>query len=294
VLILNLKHMGEFGDPMDNDDTIPSVETSGYVIASIEHPNRCDDRAIRYEALNGRIALIGAMDGVGSGGAESSIAAGKTTVCAREMMDRLTSIPSVEEGKELLGEALMQARDMIQAMPEHIEKPSADTVACFGLMCESDGKRFLVVANVGDARMYRITHKGYEQISRDHSVLQGLLEIGYLSPMETFENPRRNIISKTVGSLKKIEDINFDVVEIKEGDYYLCVSDGFSDNFPPGQIAEVFWKELANKSSVPIAERLALRAQNVQIRPTDSQYTRPDYAKPDDIAVVVLKIPRKK
>jgi serine/threonine protein phosphatase Stp1 len=79
----------------------------------------------------------------------------------------------------------------------------------------------------GDSRAYRIRDKQIEQISRDHSLVQSLVDAGMLQPDEAIDHPNANIITRAVGVAK---ELSVDVVsgDVKRGDQFLLASDGLT------------------------------------------------------------------
>lgn len=56
-----------------------------------------------------------------------------------------------------------------------------------------------VVTNVGDSRAYYITRDGIRGITRDHSVVQDMVERGEITPEEARRHPKRNLITRALG-----------------------------------------------------------------------------------------------
>lgn len=94
----------------------------------------------------------------------------------------------------------------------------------------------MVVANVGDSRVYLWRGGELRQVSADHSYVQELLTEGYITAAEARVHPRRNIVTRALG----IEgDVNADswVLPMLAGDRYLLCSDGLVDEVDDEQIA---------------------------------------------------------
>jgi protein phosphatase len=94
----------------------------------------------------------------------------------------------------------------------------------------------VVVANVGDSRVYLWRGGELRQVSADHSYVQELLTEGYISAEEARVHPRRNIVTRALG----IEgDVNADswVLPMVVGDRYVLCSDGLVDEVSDEQIA---------------------------------------------------------
>ena len=109
------------------------------------------------------------------------------------------------------------------------------------LAASSDGQRTIgstvvgvAIANgqfrcfwAGDSRAYRIRDSKIEQLSRDHSLVQSLVDAGMLKPEEAESHPNANVITRAVGVS---EDLVVDVVggDARTGDLFLLASDGLT------------------------------------------------------------------
>lgn len=81
------------------------------------------------------------------------------------------------------------------------------------------------VFNVGDSRAYLINSSGIHAITRDHSLVQDMLENGDITEEEARRHPNRNLITRALGTE---ENVRADVFyhTLVEGDYFLLCSDG--------------------------------------------------------------------
>jgi len=82
-----------------------------------------------------------------------------------------------------------------------------------------------MVSNIGDSRAYHITGEGITQISRDHSVVENMVERGDLTPLAARRHPNRNLITKALGPDPEVSPDTFPV-DWKQGDFILLCSDG--------------------------------------------------------------------
>jgi protein phosphatase len=86
----------------------------------------------------------------------------------------------------------------------------------------------LVLAHVGDSRIYRYRNGQVEQVTRDHSLLNHYLDTGTITPEEAKDFKNKNVIIRAVG-LKDYVDPEVQVHSKVAGDIYLACSDGLSD-----------------------------------------------------------------
>lgn len=95
--------------------------------------------------------------------------------------------------------------------------------------------------NVGDSRLYGIVDGKATQITRDHSYVQMLVDLGRITPEEAKDNPKKNIITRAVGTSQELEaDIApVDSALLCDGAYFLLCSDGLSNMLGDDEIAAI-------------------------------------------------------
>ena len=86
----------------------------------------------------------------------------------------------------------------------------------------------VVVAHVGDSRIYRLRGRSLEPVTADHSLVRELLEKGVISPEEVKNNPYGHVITKAVGIREKVVP-EVQEFEAQAGDVFLLCSDGLTD-----------------------------------------------------------------
>ena len=82
-----------------------------------------------------------------------------------------------------------------------------------------------VVCNVGDSRAYHIGAGGITRVTRDHSVVEEMIEAGDITPEEARTHPSRNLITRALGPDQNTRCDVF-TVALAEGDSLLLCSDG--------------------------------------------------------------------
>lgn len=99
---------------------------------------------------------------------------------------------------------------------------------------------FTVVSHVGDSRAYLVSDS-VTQLTRDHSVVQSLIESGKLTPQEARVHPRRNVITRALGIEADIL-VDSEEYSLSKGETLLLCSDGLSNFVSPDEIKSVFEK----------------------------------------------------
>jgi protein phosphatase len=84
------------------------------------------------------------------------------------------------------------------------------------------------VAHVGDSRLYRLRGETFEQVTRDHSLLQEQIDSGMITREAAKLSQNKNLVTRALGIDAEV-DAEVHVYETKPGDTYLLCSDGLSD-----------------------------------------------------------------
>jgi protein phosphatase len=161
----------------------------------------------------------------------------------------------------------------------------------------------VVVANVGDSRIYLWRSNELKQVSADHSYVQELLSEGLITAAEARIHPRRNIVTRALG----IEgDVNADswTLPMVVGDRYVLCSDGLVDEVDDEEIAAI----LRTSSNPQVAADHLVRVANdhggrdnttvvvvdimADAAVTSTTPTEPSSASPGDEAVTVVATAR--
>lgn len=94
------------------------------------------------------------------------------------------------------------------------------------------------IAHVGDSRVYMIREDDMRQVTKDHSVVQTLLEQGKITPDEIENHPQKNMITRAIG-ISCFVDIDYiEIKNISDVTFLLC-SDGLTNNCSDEEIKNV-------------------------------------------------------
>jgi protein phosphatase len=162
-----------------------------------------------------------------------AIADGMGGAQAGEIASRLAANALAEQhSRAATGEETVS--ELIQAANASVYRHAAADPAAAGmgttatvLLVDAEAET-LAVGQVGDSRAYRIRGDELQQLTRDHSLVQELVDSGRLSPDEAIGHPHRSVITRAVGTEPSV-DVDTFTVELAVGDLYLLCSDGLTD-----------------------------------------------------------------
>ncbi len=89
-------------------------------------------------------------------------------------------------------------------------------------------RRKACLVNIGDSRAYHLTPEGITQVSKDHSYVEELVEMGAITKEQARTHPKKNVITRAVGIDKSVKSDYFEVALNKHDAILLC-SDGLSN-----------------------------------------------------------------
>lgn len=172
--------------------------------------------------LSERASLYVVADGMGGhdGGEIASALAVKTlTEVCRE---RETARPEGDDALEsMLEESFQQANNTVKDAADAKGTDMGTTLVTMLLL----DRRVGFIANVGDSRGYLLRGGTLHQITKDHSLVQKMVERGRITAEEARHHHHSNILLRTVGTERDIE-IDLFRVELEPGDKVLMCSDG--------------------------------------------------------------------
>lgn len=112
-------------------------------------------------------------------------------------------------------------------------------------------KGVAVVAHVGDSRAY-LVGDSLLPITKDHSMVQVMIDTGKITEDEAKVHPDRNIITRAVGVLSFV-DVDFDFVDIDDKSILLC-TDGLSGCTEDNEIYDII-KKYGDSSTEKLVEK---------------------------------------
>jgi serine/threonine protein phosphatase PrpC len=123
----------------------------------------------------------------------------------------------------------------------------------------------------GDSRAYRLRNGEIARISRDHSLVQDLIDAGMLTPEEAERHENANVITRAVGVA---EDIRVEVVsgDVMPGDQFVLASDGLTRVVNDGELAAELMRNPPDRAANVLIETVLRRGA------------------PDNVSLVIAKV----
>src|SRR5262245_7637269 len=169
----------------------------------------------------------------GMGGSQSGEIASQMTV------DIVTRVVSESDGEDIprtLRLALEQANREVHMAGLLDSERSGMGTTCTAVLIREDAAW---VAHVGDSRAYLVRAGHIRQLTTDHTLLAGLVENQQITRVQARRDPRRNILTRSIGPQPEVEpDVFHADTRLCAGDAILLCSDGLHSYFNDSELAD--------------------------------------------------------
>ncbi|MBQ2500389.1 MAG: Stp1/IreP family PP2C-type Ser/Thr phosphatase, partial [Clostridia bacterium] len=112
-------------------------------------------------------------------------------------------------------------------------------------------KKAIYIAHAGDSRAYLAADGKLRQITKDHSVVQELVDSGEITREQAMDHPQKNLITRALG-VEEIVKVDFTVEDIKGDETLLICTDGLTNEVTEDEILRV----LSEKPFEEVADTL--------------------------------------
>ena len=189
-----------------------------------------NEDSIASDAASGLVVLADGMGGYNAGEVASGIA---TTVITTELRKLFAKVrpfdvdpeTSAPVASRLVREQVKKANTSIfqaaQSQPQYAGMGTTLVVCLF-----YDNK--ILVAHLGDSRLYRLRGDDFRQITRDHSLLQEQIDSGLITAEQAKHAQHKNLVTRALGIDPSV-DPEIHEYDAAPRDIYLLCSDGLCD-----------------------------------------------------------------
>ena len=181
--------------------------------------------AFHMEQLDRNTLLCIVCDGMGgakSGNIASSLA---VDVFVQEVKRTWTSSMNQEKINQMLHSAVKLANFTVFDQAQQFEEFDGMGTTLVAVLLKN---RHATVVHVGDSRAYRVNSEGIWQMTRDHSLVQMMVERGELTQEMARTYPGKNFITRAIGT-EPIVVCDISNLELSRGEFLLLCSDGLSN-----------------------------------------------------------------
>lgn len=190
-----------------------------------------EDAMLARDTPHGFLAVV--CDGMGGhvGGREASHLAIET------IFRVFDATPPGGNPQQLLRDALTQANGAVYGRGLQSPELKGMGSTCVAVLVHPGGTD---VAHVGDSRVYMLNQGQVYQVTKDHSLVQRLVDANMLTPEQAANHPNANQITNAFGQRPDIEvEVRPQAFPHSPGDTFVLCSDGLSDEVGPQDILSI-------------------------------------------------------
>jgi serine/threonine protein phosphatase PrpC len=193
-----------------------------------------------------------------------------SAIAAKRVSEADIEYSSPEDAEFALQSALISANSLLaETVFEHSELTGMGTTVSSILRVGDK----VVMAHIGDSRIYRYRDGVLEQMSSDHTFVQRLVDSGRITAEEAAVHPRRSVLMRVLGDVDAAPEIDTSIHDVLPGDRWLLCSDGLSSYVPEDKIASIL-------ETIPTAQGAADRLVKESL----------DHGAPDNVTVVIVDV----
>jgi len=196
-----------------------------WTISDIGAVRKQNQDACRVEVLSPERMLLVVCDGMG--GARAGNVASE--VAAQAFGDAVLQYLADPEHADQVAEALEQAAEIAN---QAVYQRACTDPECLGmgttLVAAFVDEKICRIINIGDSRGYMVSEKGIRRVTRDHSLVEDMVQRGEITPEQARTHPQKNLITRALGAADTVKGDLFEEPH-EEGEFLLLCSDGLSN-----------------------------------------------------------------
>lgn len=217
------------------------IRTQWYAATDIGAVRRVNEDRYFASAENGVWAVADGMGGHARG-----------DWAATQVIDSLVTLPKSEDLDAMIAEVrtkLENANAVILSEAEARGQQMGSTVLVMVVRDHAFG-----LCWAGDSRAYLLRDGILHRLTRDHSLVQEMVDLGMIKPEEAFTHPKRNVLTRAVGVSEAFE-VDTQTYELLPDDVVLLCSDGLHGVLPEAEMAAILNGARADEASRALIDR---------------------------------------
>ena len=208
-----------------------------YALTNIGKVRKDNQDATAFEIFEKKNrAVMVVCDGMG-GARAGSVASQMAVDCFTEQLRPVfNSAKRITDVKKILIAAAEKANEAV--FDKSVTEADCRGMGTTLVAMFRDGSKYYV-ANIGDSRAYHISSGKAERITRDHSLVEEMVDRGTLTQEQARSHPQKNVITRAIGIATEVK---CDVFEgaIKKGEFILLCSDGLTNVVSSEELLQFF------------------------------------------------------
>ncbi|HXQ89248.1 MAG TPA: Stp1/IreP family PP2C-type Ser/Thr phosphatase [Solirubrobacterales bacterium] len=178
----------------------------------------------------------------GMGGAQAGEVASKAA--AESFAGELPEAAPERMLEETIEAANRTIHELARKDPDLAGMGTTTTAAIVDLEAET-----VAIGHVGDSRAYRLRGGRFEQLTRDHSLVEEMRRKGQLTDAQAEDHPQRSIITRALGPEPEVQ-VDVQTVPAQDGDVFLICSDGLTTMLDDESIARLLSRATSLQAAV--------------------------------------------
>jgi len=232
-----------------------AIKIDAFGITDVGKVRDHNEDAIDWDTERGMFILADGMGGHNAGEIASALAIESIKHALYDVLTPEVIDSEIVDYNDAIYEAITYANtEIFEQAQENPDYAGMGTTLVMSLI--HNGKA--LIANVGDSRLYVHNGSTLKQMTTDHSLVQEMVDNGYLSVEEAYSAVSRNLITRALGIGEEVE-VDLIEHEIQPGDVFLICSDGLSDLVLDDEISTILVK---NQGSLNDAAKDLVDAAN--------------------------------
>ncbi len=206
-----------------------------------------NEDAVFGDAERGLVILADGMGGYNAGEVASGMA---TTLISNDLLPLIETIrpQSIDAAtgqrvahKYIIDEVALTNDSIYRAAQSQPQYAGMGTTLVMAWFFDN----LVSVAHIGDSRLYRLRDNEFQQLTRDHSLLQEQIDSGMITAEEAKYSQNKNLVTRALGVDPEVE-VEIHDYDVLPGDIYVLCSDGLNDMVEDAEIGETLQMLQAN------------------------------------------------